>query len=73
MWGSLAAAFLAAGSSDVVATLFSVEDPTAAEFTALFYGAGGERDPVAATAAAQRTMATHLSASAWSAFTVVGL
>jgi CHAT domain-containing protein len=73
MWGSLAAAFLAAGSTDVVATLFSVEDAVAAEFTKLFYRNHGDRDPVAATAAAQRAMASDHPASAWSAFTVIGL
>jgi tetratricopeptide (TPR) repeat protein len=73
MWGSLAVAFLAAGSSDVVATLFSIEDRIAAEFTATFYRHDGARDPVAATAAAQRELATHHPTSAWSAFMVVGL
>jgi CHAT domain-containing protein len=73
MWGSLAVGFLAAGSRDVVATLFSVEDRTAAEFTALFYRHGGARDPIAATAATQRELASHQPAAAWSAFVVVGL
>ncbi|TMQ05450.1 MAG: CHAT domain-containing protein [Deltaproteobacteria bacterium] len=73
MWGSLAASFLAAGSTDVVATLFSVEDAAAAEFTKLFYLHHGDRDPAAATAAAQRAMARNHPASAWSAFTVIGL
>ena len=73
MWGSLAASFLAAGSADVVATLFSVEDSTAAEFTKLFYRNHGDRDPVAATAAAQRAMARDHAVSAWSAFIATGL
>lgn len=73
MWGSLAASFLAAGSSHVVATLFSVEDAAAAEFAKQFYRHHGEIDPVAATAAAQREMARQHGASAWSAFTVIGL
>ena len=73
MWGSLAVAFLAAGSSDVVATLYSVEDRTAAEFTERFYRYHGADDPVAATAAAQRDLATDHPTSAWSAFIVVGL
>jgi tetratricopeptide (TPR) repeat protein len=73
MWGSLAMAFLAAGSIDVVATLFSIEDRTAAEFTETFYRHDGARDSVAATAAAQRELATHHPVSAWSAFMVVGL
>jgi tetratricopeptide (TPR) repeat protein len=73
MWGSLAASFLAAGSSDVVATLFSVEDANAAEFTKLFYQYHGDRDPVAATAAAQREMARHHAPAAWLPFAVIGL
>jgi CHAT domain-containing protein len=73
MWDSLAAAFLAAGSEHVVATLASVLDRDAAEFTRLFYRAGGIRDPVAAAALAQREMALHLGVAAWSAFIVAGL
>jgi len=73
MWGSLATAFLAAGSTDVVATMFSIEDRIAAEFTARFYRHGGARDPVAATASAQRELATRYPTAAWSAFMVVGL
>lgn len=73
MWGSLAAAFLAAGSRDVVATLFSVEDRVAAEFTERFYHHRGARDPVAAAAAAQRELATRYPTSAWASFLVVGL
>jgi hypothetical protein len=73
MWGSLAAAFLAAGSRDVVATLASVEDAVAAEFTRLFYQHGGIDDPVRATARAQRDLAARHPVSAWSAFIVAGL
>lgn len=73
MWGSLAAAFLAAGSRNVVATLYSVEDAVAAEFTAAFYEHGGASDPVGATARAQRTLARRLPPAAWSGFIVAGL
>jgi len=73
MWGSLAVAFLAAGSVDVVATMFSIEDETASEFTRLFYRSNGVLDPVGATAVAQRKIAAHRPASAWSAFMVIGL
>jgi tetratricopeptide (TPR) repeat protein len=73
MWGSLAVAFLAAGSVDVVSTLHSVEDASAAEFTKHFYTHGGAADPVAATAAAQRELAKHSPVSTWSSFIVVGL
>ncbi|HYU14557.1 MAG TPA: CHAT domain-containing protein, partial [Candidatus Acidoferrum sp.] len=73
MWDSLAAAFLAAGSAHVVATLASVEDQVAADFTLLFYLHGGLRDPVGATARAQREMARTHRVAAWSAFVAAGL
>ena len=73
MWGSLAVAFLAAGSQHVVATLHSVEDRTAAAFAAAFYRAAPHRDAVAAVAAAQRELARTEPVAAWSAFVVVGL
>jgi tetratricopeptide (TPR) repeat protein len=73
MWGSLAVAFLAAGSREVVATLFSVQDQEAAEFVKRFYRDRGVLDPVAATAAAQRDLARNHPTSAWSAFMVIGL
>jgi CHAT domain-containing protein len=73
MWGSLAAAFLAAGSSHVVATVTSVEDSIGLEFSRLFYAAGGAQDPIAATARAQREMAARLPVAAWSSFVVLGL
>jgi len=73
MWDSLAAAFLAAGSRHVVATVAGIEDSVGVEFTRLFYGAGGARDPVAAVASAQRDMADRYLVDAWSAFVVAGL
>jgi tetratricopeptide (TPR) repeat protein len=73
MWGSLAAAFLAAGSTHVVATLNSVEDSVGLEFTRRFYRAGGARDPVGGTARAQREMAGRYPVAAWSSFVVAGL
>lgn len=74
MWGSLAVAFLAAGSVNVVATLFSVEDVHAVDFTKAFYKHHGAHDPVGATAEAQREMiAGNHPTSVWSAFIVVGL
>ena len=73
MWGSLAAAFLAAGSLHVVATVTSVEDSVGLEFTRRFYRAGGARDPVGGTARAQREMAGSYPVAAWSSFVVAGL
>lgn len=72
MWGSLAVAFLAAGSEHVVATLHSVEDEVAAEFAAAFHRAGGARDPAAAVATAQRELARHRTVAQWSAFVAIG-
>jgi CHAT domain-containing protein len=72
MWGSLAAAFLAAGSRNVAATLYSVKDSISAKFSALFYHYGGDRDPAAAAAKAQRDMSGKQAVSAWSAFIVIG-
>jgi tetratricopeptide (TPR) repeat protein len=72
MWGSLASAFLAAGAEHVVATLASVRDPIAAEFTELFYALGGADDPVGGAARAQRKMAQTRSVAEWSPFIVAG-
>jgi CHAT domain-containing protein len=73
MWGSLAAAFLAAGSRHVVGTVASVEDHIGAEFSRLFYRAGGLRDPVGAVTRAQREMARNHKVGIWSAFVIAGL
>jgi tetratricopeptide (TPR) repeat protein len=72
MWGSLASAFLAAGSEHVVATLASVQDSIAADFSRLFYTAGGLEDPVGGTTRALRAMAKRYPVSDWSAFIVAG-
>lgn len=73
MWDSLAAAFLAAGSRHVVATVASVEDKLAAEFTRRFYRANGMRDPVGGVTRALREMSKRHPVAAWSAFVVAGL
>jgi tetratricopeptide (TPR) repeat protein len=73
MWGSLTAAFLAAGSQHVVGTVASVEDHIGAEFTRLFYRAGGLADPVGAVTRAQREMARRHRVGTWSSFVVAGL
>jgi hypothetical protein len=69
-WGSLAAAFVGAGSDLVVATQWSVDDAAAAELIRRFYEAGGATSPAAALAAAQAAMATA-DGTAWAAFTAV--
>jgi tetratricopeptide (TPR) repeat protein len=69
-WGSLAAAFVAAGSDHVVATQWSVDDAATAELVRRFYDAGGVASPAAALATAQAAMAAG-DGTAWAAFTVV--
>ena len=73
VWGSLSAAFLAAGSHSVVAALSSVEDRSAREFLSEFYRQGGPREPSQALASAQRTfIAAGRPPSFWSPFVVLG-
>lgn len=64
--GSLTTAFLDAGAEVVIGTRWSVADAEAARLIDAFYGAGGDRDPVAALAAAQ--LASDTSARTWAAF-----
>jgi len=71
-WGALASLFLAAGSQSVIATLRSVEDAAAARLVTAFYQSGGARDPAAALARAQRTLALSLPPSAWGSFVLLG-
>jgi CHAT domain-containing protein len=54
MWGSLASAFLAAGSQAVLASLWSVDDNDAREFITRFYDEGGANDSATALARTQR-------------------
>lgn len=72
----LSGAFLAAGSRAVVATLWDVDDATAARFMAAFYRELAAGVPVgAALAAARRDLAAHPETAAprhWAAFVVVG-
>jgi CHAT domain-containing protein len=70
-WGSLAAAFLAAGSDAVVATHWSVEDAAAAELVRRFYLAGGANNPAAALAEAQTAAAATSAGAGWAAFTLI--
>jgi CHAT domain-containing protein len=73
MWGSLGAAFLAAGSRAVLASLGSVEDVRVREFVLTFYQQGGAADPVAALARAQRVAIRRgLSPTYWAPFVLFG-
>jgi hypothetical protein len=73
MWGSLAAAFLAAGSRSVVASLGSVEDQRARDFVLRFYAQGGAVDPSAALTRTQRAaIAAGAPPTAWASFALFG-
>jgi tetratricopeptide (TPR) repeat protein len=69
--GSLATAFLAAGSRQVVATLRPVSDVGAREVATRFYEAGGADDPVRALAEVQAALA-GTSNRDWPNFAVYG-
>lgn len=73
MWGSLAAAFLAAGSRAVLASLWSVEDRQARELVLRFYAEGGASDPAGALARAQRVaIGQGRSPMFWAPFVLIG-
>ncbi len=73
MWGSLGASFLAAGSRAVLASLWSVEDGPTRELVRRFYAEGGDADPCAGLARAQRVAIRQgLSPHLWAAFVLFG-
>ncbi|HEX5716686.1 MAG TPA: CHAT domain-containing tetratricopeptide repeat protein [Thermoanaerobaculia bacterium] len=73
MWGSLGAAFLAAGSRAVLASLWSIEDEPARDLILRFYREGGASDPAAALARAQRVaIGQGLSPQQWAPFVLFG-
>ncbi|HSK81216.1 MAG TPA: CHAT domain-containing protein [Thermoanaerobaculia bacterium] len=73
MWGSLGAAFLAAGSRSVLASLWSVEDEKARELVVRFYAEGGAADPASALARTQRVaIGRGASPNSWAAFVLFG-
>jgi len=74
--GSLALAFVNAGTELVIATQRSVRDADAAQVMQAFYAAGGARDPIRALAAAQERLAgaprdPSGAAPAWAAFEAI--
>ena len=77
-WGSLAAAFLDAGSERVVASDRTVEDNEAQALMLGFYASGGVADPARALGARQAERAAALppdaappASTTWAAFTVI--
>lgn len=77
-WGSLAAAFLHAGSERVIASDRRVDDVEAQALMRAFYEAGGVDDPARALGISQAARAAGLAADArppaattWAAFTVI--
>lgn len=73
MWGSMGAAFLAAGSRAVLASLWSVEDRPTHEFVLRFYAEGGASDPAGALARAQRVAIVQgQSPTLWAPFVMFG-
>ena len=69
--GSLAAAFLAAGSTHVVATTGKISDVGAPDISTWFYRAGGVADPARALAAVQSALAKTANED-WPHFTAFG-
>lgn len=73
LWGSPGAAFLAAGSEGVLASLGSVEDRLARDFVLRFYREGGAADPAGGLARAQRAfLAAGRPPSSWAPFVLLG-
>jgi len=73
--GSLAAAFLAAGSDQVVATTRPIDDRATRQLAGRFYRSGGIADPVRALAAVQAELAEQPGEHAnpdWPYFAVFG-
>lgn len=73
VWGSLDAAFLAAGSRSVLSSLWAVEDSLARDFVLSFYRRGGASDPAVALAQAQRVAIRQgVSPTVWAPFVLMG-
>ncbi len=72
LWGSLAAAFLAGGAANVLATLRSVDDTQARRLVTAFYQDNLYDGPAAALAQVQRSLLATEPPSRWANFVVVG-
>lgn len=72
-WGSLPAAFRAAGARQVLATLWSVDDQDARRVIDLFYASGGSEYPIRALQEAQDELRSEgWPAQRWAAYVVFG-
>ncbi len=72
-WGSLAAAFLAAGTPKVIATLYSVDDTVTHRFMKKFYQIGGTRGWAKALAHTKRWFLESEPVSHWAPYVLYGL
>ncbi len=70
-WGSLAAAYVTAGSDAVVASSWSVDDAGTLRFVELLYRYPVRTQPARALAQAQRDSRAVLPPQVWAAFTVI--
>jgi tetratricopeptide (TPR) repeat protein len=70
-WGSLAAAYLAAGAEVVIASAWTLDDGDSHRFVNELYRHPVATDPVRALAATQAALRATLSPRAWSAFTAI--
>jgi len=72
-WGALAGALLAAGTRNVIAARWSLDDQTTLTLMRRFYEADGLRKPAHALAIAQRdAIARHLPVIAWAGLISLG-
>ena len=72
-WGSLASAFLIAGATTVVGSLWSIDDRATRKFMADFYQNGAATDPARALALTQRSWVREGKTAQMAAFVVYGL
>ena len=73
-WGSLGAAFLAAGADGVLASRWAIDDEATLRFIRDFYAMGGAEAPGLALAKAQRKwIADQASPEVWAAFFYLGI
>lgn len=73
LWGSVGAAFLAAGAESVIGSLWSIEDTHARELVRRFYDSGGAEDPIVALHRARASLIEEgAHPNAWAPFVHLG-